>query len=72
VDLAFATAVSQLRDASGRQVSELERDGDVAPRASHEHAAAADVPKNLKTALILASVVLVFFAGVIFRHWMWP
>jgi hypothetical protein len=53
-------------------VSELERDGDVAPRASHEHAAAADVPKNLKTALILASVVLVFFAGVIFRHWMWP
>jgi hypothetical protein len=28
--------------------------------------------KNLKTALILASVVMLFFAGVIFRHWLWP
>jgi hypothetical protein len=26
--------------------------------------------RNLKTALILASVVLVFFAGVIVRHWL--
>jgi hypothetical protein len=42
------------------------------PRASHEQAGAADVSKNLKTALILASVVLVFFAGVILRHWVWP
>jgi len=39
-------------------------------RAPHE--GAADVSKNLKTALILVSVVLVFFAGVILRHWMWP
>jgi hypothetical protein len=28
-------------------------------------------PRNLKTALILVSVVLVFFAGVIVRHWLW-
>jgi hypothetical protein len=28
--------------------------------------------KSLKTALILASVVMLFFAGVIFRHWLWP
>jgi hypothetical protein len=27
--------------------------------------------RNLKTALILASVVLFFFAGVIVRHWLW-
>jgi len=28
--------------------------------------------RNLKTALILASVVLLFFIGVIVRHWLWP
>ena len=26
---------------------------------------------KLKTALILASVALVFFIGVIIRHWLW-
>ena len=71
MDLAFAAAVPQLRDTSGRQVSE-HRGGALPPRPPHEHEAAADVSKNLKTALILASVVLVFFAGVIVRHWMWP
>jgi hypothetical protein len=30
------------------------------------------VAKNLKTALILVSVVLAFFVGVIVRHWLWP
>ena len=48
------------------------RGGALPPRPLHEHEAAADVSKNLNTALILASVVLVFFAGVILRHWMWP
>jgi hypothetical protein len=28
--------------------------------------------KNLKTALVLASVVIVFFAGIVVRHWLWP
>jgi hypothetical protein len=28
--------------------------------------------RNLKTGLILVSVVLLFFAGVIVRHWLWP
>jgi hypothetical protein len=27
--------------------------------------------RNLKTALLLASVVVVFFTGVIVRHWVW-
>jgi hypothetical protein len=71
VDLAFATAVPQLRDTSGRQVSEP-GGGALLTRAAREHDGAADVSKNLKTALILVSVVLVFFAGVILRHWMWP
>jgi hypothetical protein len=71
VDFAFATAVPQLRDTSSRQVSE-HGGGALLPRAPHEQEDAADVSKNLKTALILVSVVLVFFAGVIFRHWMWP
>jgi hypothetical protein len=26
---------------------------------------------NLRTALILASVAAVFFAGVVIRHWLW-
>jgi hypothetical protein len=26
---------------------------------------------NAKTALILASIALVFFAGVVLRHWLW-
>jgi hypothetical protein len=26
---------------------------------------------NAKTALILASIALVFFAGVVVRHWLW-
>jgi hypothetical protein len=26
---------------------------------------------NIKTALILASIALVFFAGVVVRHWLW-
>jgi multisubunit Na+/H+ antiporter MnhC subunit len=28
--------------------------------------------KNLKTALVLTSVVIAFFVGVIIRHWLWP
>ena len=71
MDLAFAAAVPQLRDASGRQVSKT-GGGALLTRAPHEHEGAADVSKNLKTALILVSVVLIFFAGVILRHWMWP
>ena len=26
---------------------------------------------NLKTALILATIALAFFAGVVIRHWPW-
>ena len=26
---------------------------------------------NLRTALILVSIALAFFAGVIVRHWLW-
>jgi hypothetical protein len=26
---------------------------------------------NIRTALILASIALAFFAGVVFRHWPW-
>ena len=26
---------------------------------------------NVKTALILASIALVFFIGVVIRHWIW-
>jgi len=39
---------------------------------SLDNGVAADVSKNLKTGLILTSVVLLFFAGVIVRHWLWP
>jgi hypothetical protein len=34
--------------------------------------AAVRMSKNLKTALVLASVVLAFFAGIVVRHWLWP
>jgi len=30
------------------------------------------VSRNLKTALVLGSVVIAFFVGVIIRHWLWP
>ena len=26
---------------------------------------------NVKTALILASIALLFFVGVVIRHWLW-
>ena len=26
---------------------------------------------NVKTALVLVSIALVFFAGVVVRHWLW-
>ena len=26
---------------------------------------------NVKTALILASIALIFFIGVVIRHWLW-
>ena len=26
---------------------------------------------NVKTALVLGSIALVFFAGVVVRHWLW-
>jgi Cu/Ag efflux pump CusA len=42
------------------------------PRRPLQNRAAADVSRNLKTGLILVSVVLLFFAGVIVRHWLWP
>jgi len=41
------------------------------PRVSHRDESKAHMPKNLKTALILVSVVVVFFAGMIARHWLW-
>jgi hypothetical protein len=28
-------------------------------------------PRKLRTALMLASIALVFFIGVIIRHWLW-
>ena len=33
---------------------------------------AACMSKNLRTALILASVAVVFFVGIVVRHWFWP
>jgi hypothetical protein len=30
----------------------------------------ANRPSNLRTALVLASIALVFFAGVIAKHWL--
>jgi hypothetical protein len=30
------------------------------------------VSRNRKTALVLCSVVIAFFVGVIIRHWLWP
>jgi hypothetical protein len=27
--------------------------------------------RNARTALILASIALVFFVGVVMRHWLW-
>jgi hypothetical protein len=30
------------------------------------------VSRNRKTALVLCSVVIAFFIGVIIRHWLWP
>ena len=30
------------------------------------------VSRNRKTALVLWSVVIAFFIGVIIRHWLWP
>jgi hypothetical protein len=30
------------------------------------------VAKNIKTGLILLSLVIAFFVGVIIRHWLWP
>jgi hypothetical protein len=33
---------------------------------------APQMSKNLKTALVLTSVVIAFFVGVIIRHWLWP
>jgi len=32
----------------------------------------ANVSKNLKTGLVLVSVVILFFAGIVVRHWLWP
>jgi hypothetical protein len=31
----------------------------------------AAMSSNSKTALILASIALVFFVGVVIRHWLW-
>jgi hypothetical protein len=28
--------------------------------------------KNVKTGLILLSITIVFFVGMIIRHWLWP
>jgi hypothetical protein len=41
-------------------------------RLSFPHVAAVRMSKNLKTALVLASVVIAFFAGIVVRHWLWP
>jgi hypothetical protein len=41
-------------------------------RISSPREAAVRMSKNLKTALVLASVVIVFFAGIVVRHWLWP
>jgi heme/copper-type cytochrome/quinol oxidase subunit 1 len=51
-------AVSQLRDAAGRQVR-------------FSVMAEPSRPGKLRTALILASIALAFFIGVIVRHWLW-
>ncbi len=41
-----------------------------AARISSPRESAVGVSRNLKTALILASVVIAFFAGIIVRHWL--
>ena len=32
---------------------------------------AAAMSSNVKTALVLASIALAFFVGVVIRHWVW-
>jgi hypothetical protein len=41
-------------------------------RTSFPRVAAVRMSKNLKTALVLASVVAAFFVGIVVRHWLWP
>lgn len=35
-----------------------------------EHSAGQRRPSNLRTALVLASIALVFFAGVVAKYWL--
>jgi hypothetical protein len=67
VDGAIAAAIPHLRDTAGRQMTQPGTAPMSAPREPGER-----MSKNLKTALILASVVIVFFAGIVLRHWIWP
>jgi hypothetical protein len=57
VDGAFAGAVPHVRDAAGREV-------DVTPL---ERA----VKPNARTALILLSIVVAFFVGIVLRRLLW-
>ena len=54
MDDSLARTLPYLRNPAGRQVNAE------APRAR---------PSNLRTALVLASIALVFFAGVIAKYW---
>lgn len=58
MDRAVAGAVSHFRDAAGRQVTVA-------------GATEMAVSPKARTALILAAVALVFFIGVVVRHWLW-
>ena len=60
MDRAVAGAVPHVRDAAGRQVIVT----DAVNRDDEERR------QNRRTALILGSIVLVFFLGVIARRWL--
>jgi len=36
-----------------------------------DYGADASVSRKVKTALILASIALAFFIGIVARHWIW-
>ena len=58
MDVVLAAAVPQLRDAADGQVTTSPMTDSV-------------MGSNLKTALVLVSIAVAFFIGVMIRHWVW-
>ena len=60
---------------SDPQTREDRREADTMTVAMRQRGRGGDLDRsmssNAKTALILASIALVFFAGVVVRHWLW-